>query len=89
MADEPHAPAKADTGEVVEEFPLAVDVDPVEVELPAAAPPVPDGDVGPDSVFSNAQPVASVDASSKQTREIIFMMDTYSFVTTQQFWHAS
>ena len=32
MADEPHAPAKADAGELVEveEFPLAVDVDPVE-----------------------------------------------------------
>ena len=76
MVDEPHAPAKADAGELVEveEFPLAVDVDPVEVELPAGASPVPDGDVGPDSVFSNAQPVASVDASSKQRREIIFMM---------------
>src|SRR5688500_8390224 len=78
MVDEPHAPAKAEAGDVA-------DVDPVEddapVEVPPAVSPVPDGDVGPVSVFSNAQPVASIDASSRLRRVKVFMRGPYSFVS--------
>ena len=77
IVEEPHAPAKAEAGEVV--------VDPVEEDAPVEVLPavseVPDGDVGPVSVFSNAQPVASVDASSRLRRVKVFMRGPYSFVS--------
>lgn len=85
MVDEPHAPLNADAGvvvEVPEEFPLPVDDDPVAEVLPAA-PLTPEGDVGTNSfdVCSNAQPVASVDASNRLIKETFFMTGPYSFVS--------
>jgi hypothetical protein len=74
--EEPQAPAKAEVGAVVEADPVEDDP-PVEV-LPAASP-VPDGDVGPVSLFSNAQPVASVEASSRLKRGNVFMMGLLQF----------
>src|SRR5687767_13755808 len=70
MLGEPHAPANTDAGEF-EEFPP---VDEPPVDVPPAAPSFP-GAVGLKSfdVFSNAQPVASIDASSRLGREKVFM----------------
>src|SRR5688572_2480667 len=85
MLGEPHAPANADAG-ALEEFPPVVDDPPVDdppVEVLPAAPLFPDGAVGPKSldVCSNAQPVTSVEASSRLRRETFFMVDPYSFVS--------
>ena len=70
MLGEPHAPANADAGEL-EEFPP---VDDPPVDVPPAAPLFP-GAVGLKSfdVFSNAQPVASVDASNRLRKETVFI----------------
>src|SRR5262245_61049708 len=72
MLDEPQAPLKADVAPV----PPPVDVDPV----PPAEPPLPLGAVGVNSfvVFSNAQPVARVDASRMPKRQNVFMTVPYS-----------
>src|SRR5688572_25007236 len=85
IVDEPHAPANAEADGV------AV-VDPVEddapVALPPAASPVPDGDVGPVSLFSNEQPVDSVAASIRLKRAKVFIRDLTLVYRHMQFWHA-
>jgi hypothetical protein len=84
MVDEPQAPLNADAGVVVE---LPVDpLLPVEEEPVPVVPAVPltlDGDVGVKSFddCSNAQPVASVEASNRLIRERFFMIRPYSFVS--------
>lgn len=78
MLDDPHDPLNGD--EV--ELPLPVEDDPVGV-VDAADPLVPDGAVGVKSVvlFSIAQPVPNVDASSSANRESVLMMVPYSPVS--------
>jgi hypothetical protein len=81
---EPHVPPNADAGEVV-------DVPPVEPEPPVvddppdvvpAAPALSEGAVGVKSfeVFSNAQPVASIEASNRLKKHSFFITGPYSFV---------
>jgi hypothetical protein len=72
--DDPHAPAKADAGDVVdvEEVPLVVD------SVPAVLLVLGRG-VGAVSVFSNPQPVTSVDASNKPKRHKFFMNGSLPF----------
>ena len=89
MVEEPHAPANADAGvavEAPEAFALPADDDPAAEVLPAA-PPTPEGDVGTNSSddCSNAQPVASADASNRLIKEIFFMIGPYSFVSAHTF----
>jgi hypothetical protein len=89
IVDEPHAPANADAAVVLPVEPVEDEpVEPVVVVLPAA-PLTLEGDVGPRSfdVCSNAQPVASVEASNKVVREAFFMIGPYSFVWHTQFWY--
>ena len=69
IVDEPHAPAKADAGDAVE-----VDGLPLLVEAVPAVPLVSGNGVGAVSVFSNPQPAASVDASSRLKRQKFFMI---------------
>ena len=75
---------KADAGEL-EAFPPVDDPpdDDPPVEVLPAAPLFPDGAVGLKSfdVCSNAQPVASVEASSRLRREMFFMIGPNSFVS--------
>src|SRR5687768_11163984 len=79
IADDPHEPANADAAFEPEPPPLPVLEEPPDV-FPAG-PSLPDGAVGANSfeVFSNAQPVASVAASTRLKREIFFMFMPLQF----------
>ena len=80
IVDEPHAPANADAGDVVE---LDAVFPPLEPE--PATPPVSDTAVGAVSVFSNPHPAASVDASSRLRRQTFFIIGPYSLCIGKPF----
>jgi hypothetical protein len=90
IVDEPHAPAKAEAGEVADVD--VADVDPVEVDVPPEVLPAvsafPDGDIGLESLFSNAQPVATVEASSRLRRVKVFIRGPTVLYRHIQFWYA-
>jgi hypothetical protein len=78
MDDDPHAPLKADAGVAVPPELLL----PVGVVVPAT-PVLPEGAVGVSSleVFSKAQPVASADTRRQPSKEALFMIRPYGFVS--------
>lgn len=75
IEEEPHSPEKAEAGVLLELLVLDEEADPVEVVLPATPAPPP-GAVGVRSLelFSNAQPVTSVEARNTAITEAFFMI---------------